>query len=49
MPERWLHYELTPSDGSPGPIEFEFYWVRFPGEVPELVGDQGILLHKLQI
>ena len=52
-PERWLHDETDPSDGSPNPdgirapIEFELYWVRFPDEVPELVGEQGILLHKL--
>ena len=46
-PEQWLHYELAPSDGSPGPIEFELYWVRFPDEVPELVGNQGIMLGRL--
>lgn len=46
--DTWLHYELTPSDGTPGPIEFEFYWVRFPDEVPELAGDQGAFLGRLQ-
>lgn len=46
-PERWLHYEHTPSDGTLGPIEFEFYWVSFPQDVPELTGLQGDLLHKL--
>jgi 8-oxo-dGTP diphosphatase len=46
-PERWLHDETDPGDGSPGPIEFELYWARFPDEVPELVGDQGIMLNKL--
>jgi len=48
-PERWLHYELAPSDGTPAPIEFELYWVRFPDEVPTLVGEQGLLLHKLAL
>jgi 8-oxo-dGTP pyrophosphatase MutT (NUDIX family) len=47
-PERWLHYEQAPSDGSPGPIEFELYWVRFPEEVPALVGEQGLLLDQLE-
>ena len=35
-PERWRHLEEHPSDGSTDPIEFEFYWVRFPAEVPQL-------------
>jgi hypothetical protein len=48
-PERWLHDETDPSDGSPGPYEFEFYWVRFPDEAPELAGEQGLLLHKLAV
>ena len=26
-PDRWLHDELHPSDGSPAPITFEFYWL----------------------
>jgi len=47
LPERWLHYEDTPSDGSPGPIEFEFYWVSLAA-VPELACRQGDLLHRLQ-
>jgi 8-oxo-dGTP diphosphatase len=48
-PERWVHYEHTPSDGSPGPIELEFYWVTFPEQVPELAGQQGDLLYKLAL
>jgi 8-oxo-dGTP pyrophosphatase MutT (NUDIX family) len=46
-PERWLHDETDPSDGSPGPIEYEFYWVRFPDQVPALAGEQGALLDRL--
>jgi RimJ/RimL family protein N-acetyltransferase/8-oxo-dGTP pyrophosphatase MutT (NUDIX family) len=46
-PERWRHYEQFPSDGSPGPIEFELFWVAFPEGVPELAGGQGDLLYKL--
>jgi 8-oxo-dGTP diphosphatase len=47
-PTRWRHYEQYPSDGSSEPIEFEFFWARFPGEVPELSGGQGELLHILE-
>jgi 8-oxo-dGTP pyrophosphatase MutT (NUDIX family) len=48
-PSTWLHYEWHPSDGSPAPIEFEFYWVGFPNDVPELSGNQGEMLLSLQI
>ena len=27
VPDSWLHDELYPSDGSPAPITFEFYWL----------------------
>ena len=47
--ETWVHYEWHPSDGSPAPIEFEFYWVAFPDQVPELSGNQGEMLPSLQI
>jgi len=46
-PTTWRHDENDPSDGSTEPIEFEFFWVRFPHEVPELSGGQGELLSKL--
>lgn len=29
VPETWQHYEQHPSDGSPAPIVFEFYWLPF--------------------
>jgi len=45
--QRWRNFEMNPSDGSPGPIEFEFYWVKFPQEVPELIAGQGELLYKI--
>jgi 8-oxo-dGTP diphosphatase len=47
-PARWRHYEKHPSDGSAEPIEFELFWVKLPGEVPELVAGQGALLSKLR-
>lgn len=52
-PERWIHSEMDPSDGTPNPdgirasIPFELYWVRFLDEVPKLIGDQGFMLNKL--
>jgi 8-oxo-dGTP diphosphatase len=47
-PATWIHYEFHASDGTPRPIEFEFYWVAFPGGVPELAGEQGALLPELE-
>jgi len=45
--ESWRHWETNRSDGSSEPIEFEFYWVKYPEEVPELAGRQGAFLEKL--
>jgi len=45
--QTWIHYEYDPSDGSPAPIEFEFFWVRFPDAVPKLTGEQDAFLDKL--
>ena len=47
-PQRWIHYEHNPSDDSPAPIEFEFFWVQFPAQVPRLSGDQGVFLHRIR-
>jgi 8-oxo-dGTP diphosphatase len=46
-PETWRHDEMNPSDGSPAPIEFEFYWVKYPDDVPELHGGQAEFLPRL--
>ena len=48
-PERWIHDELTPSDGTPGPIEFELYWIRFPDDIPELYGRLGDLISEVNL
>ena len=48
-PATWRHFENDPSDGSAEPIEFEFFWVQFPHEVPELIAGQGALLANVQI
>ena len=47
--ERWIHDELTPSDDTPGPIEFELYWVRFPDDVPKLYGHLGDLISEVSL
>ncbi len=46
-PDSWRHYEEDPSDGSAGPIPFDFSWARLPDEVPELVAGHGALLPQL--
>ncbi len=46
-PERWLHYEEQPSDGSPSPIEFLFYWVDLR-DPPELARGHGDLLERIK-
>lgn len=46
-PTTWRHEERDPSDESTRPIVFEFFWVRLPHEVPELIADHGRLLPQL--
>jgi 8-oxo-dGTP pyrophosphatase MutT (NUDIX family) len=46
---RWLHDEIHRSDGSAAPIEFEFFWVKYPEEVPELVAGFGDFLPNLEV
>jgi 8-oxo-dGTP pyrophosphatase MutT (NUDIX family) len=46
-PETWHHSELTPSEGPPDPILFEFWWARLPDEVPTLIADMGAMLPEL--
>jgi 8-oxo-dGTP pyrophosphatase MutT (NUDIX family) len=48
-PQTWIHHENDPSDGTPGPIEFEFTWIQFPDDVPLLAGNQGAMLPGLNI
>jgi len=44
--ESWIHAEEIPSDGSPGPIAFRFYWVELEN-VPRLAGGMDELLSKV--
>jgi len=46
-PSRWRHQEAEPADGSPGPITFEFFWVRLPDEVPALAPGHDRMLPEL--
>lgn len=46
-PLKWRHYEMTPSEGSKEPIEFELYWVEYPNDVPELSGNLDVFLGQL--
>ena len=45
-PEIWRHNEEDPSDGSPGPIVFELFWVKLDA-VPSLISEQDSLLPRL--
>ncbi len=46
-PATWRHWETDPSDGSPGPIPFDFFWAPLPDGVPELIAGHGKLLPQL--
>ena len=45
-PARWRHDETDPALG-PGPITFEFFWVKLPDEVPPLFGGTDVMLPEL--
>ena len=46
-PETWTHFETDPSDGSPAPIAFEFFWAELPNSVPSLAGEQDYFVNQL--
>ncbi len=46
-PELWHHDEATPSDGTPGPIPLEFFWVALPGGVPPMAPGHDVFLPAL--
>ena len=49
-PASWIHYEKDPSAGpEKGPIEFEFYWQKYPEEIPRLAGKLDAKLADLKI
>ena len=47
VPETWQHHEHHPSDGSPGPILFEFYWLLL-AEAAEVMDNYfSVMLDRL--
>ncbi len=46
-PERWQHEEADPSDGTPGPIPLEFFWVALPAGVPPMAPGHDAFLAAL--
>lgn len=40
-PRTWRHQERDRSDGVRTPVTFEFFWVRLPDEVPDLIAGHG--------
>ena len=47
VPEIWQHQEHHPSDGTPGPIRFEFYWLAIDEADGELDPYFSTMLDKL--
>ena len=45
VPASWQHKETN--GGKAEPIVFEFYWVRIPDEIPELIAGHGQMLAAL--
>jgi 8-oxo-dGTP pyrophosphatase MutT (NUDIX family) len=47
-PETWEHGEHFPSDGSPGPILFRFFWVDLASDVPDLTAGHDRFIPELR-
>ncbi len=47
VPETWQHYERHPSDGSPGPILFEFYWQPLAEAAQRMDNYFSVMLERL--
>src|SRR5579859_3604447 len=49
-PAAWRHWETTPSDGSPAPIAFDFFWAPVPAGVPRLIaGHDGLVPELIRV
>lgn len=47
-PAAWSHWEMTPhGQVEAEPIQFDFYWVRLPDEVPDLMAGHGQMIDRL--
>jgi 8-oxo-dGTP pyrophosphatase MutT (NUDIX family) len=47
VPETWQHYEHHPSDGSPGPILFEFYWLPLAEAAEKMDNYFSVMLDRM--
>jgi hypothetical protein len=45
--ETWQHHEHHPSDGSPGPILFEFYWLPLAEAAKVMDNYFSVMLDRL--
>jgi 8-oxo-dGTP pyrophosphatase MutT (NUDIX family) len=48
-PARWLHSEMHPSNGKTTPVEYEFFWVEMPDQVPDLKAEQDALVGGINL
>jgi 8-oxo-dGTP diphosphatase len=48
VPERWTHGEFNASDGSVGPIPFDFFWADLNSELPALIADHDRFIPELR-
>lgn len=46
-PDRWIGHEEAPSDGTPSPIELEFYWIDLADGGACLAGEQGDFISEI--
>lgn len=44
----WRHAEMHPSEGTAGPIVFEFFWVDLSREIPGLIADHDRFIPELR-
>jgi 8-oxo-dGTP diphosphatase len=47
VPERWTHGEFSASDGTVGPIPFDFFWVDLASGVPPLIVEHDQFIPEL--
>lgn len=47
-PDQWQHDEIDLGGGGAAPIHFDFFWAALPDQIPELIGNHGIMLPTLK-
>lgn len=48
VPETWTHGEFNASDGTIGPVPFDFFWVDLDSELPELIVEHDRFIPELR-